>query len=243
MPDLKKSSGFRYVTDTKFERETRGSRPRPHIKSGATFKRFPEAETIILPRSLPKESDSLWDLLQRRRSRRRFSGKLISLQELASLLWAAQGITAQAGMHFLRTSPSAGALYPIETYVAAERVDGVAKGIYHFNVAEFQLEQIRPSESIGKEVAHAALDQAFIATAAATFIWSAVFRRNMSKYGDRGGRYIFMDAAHICQNVLLAAEGLGLAACPVAAFYDNELNNLLNLDGDEESVLYLAVAG
>lgn len=243
MPDLKRSSGFRYVADTKFKRETLGSRARPHIKSGATFKRFPEAKNLILPRTWPEESDSLWNLLQRRRSRRKFSDKPVSLQELARLLWAAQGITARAGTHFLRTSPSAGALYPIETYVAAERVDGVAKGIYHFNVAEFQLEQIRTSESIGEEVAHAALDQTFIAAGAATFIWSAVFRRNMSKYGNRGGRYLFMDAAHICQNLLLAAESLGLAACPVAAFYDDELNDMLDLDGDEESVLYLAVTG
>ena len=95
----------------------------------------------------------------------------------------------------------------------------------------------------GKEVARAALDQGFIAKGAATFIWSAVFRRNMSKYGNRGGRYMLMDVAHICQNLLLAAEHLGLAACPVAAFYDDELNALLHVDGQEESALYLAVVG
>jgi SagB-type dehydrogenase family enzyme len=95
----------------------------------------------------------------------------------------------------------------------------------------------------GKDVARAALNQEFIAKGTVTFIWSAVFRRNMSKYGNRGVRYILMDVAHICQNLLLGAEHLGLAACPVAAFYDDELNALLQVDGQEESVLYLAVVG
>ncbi len=89
----------------------------------------------------------------------------------------------------------------------------------------------------------AAIHQEFLARAAAVFCWSAVFRRNMSKYGDRGMRYICMDAGHICQNLLLAATALGRPACPVAAFFDDELNAILGVDGEEEGALYLAAVG
>ena len=99
------------------------------------------------------------------------------------------------------------------------------------------------AEFYGNKVAEAALGQSFMAKAGLVFIWSAILRRNMSKYGHRGLRYIFMDAGHICQNLLLAAEALGLGACPVAAFYDDELNTLLGLDGAEESVIYMAAVG
>jgi len=242
MPDLKKTSAHQYIQETKLDRETLFRKSRPEIESCGVYKTIPGARTIILPRSWPKDGDSLLDILQRRRSKRKFSTGTLSLTDLACLLWAMQGITAQAGNFFFRTSPSAGALYPIETYVVADKVEGVESGIYHFNVLDILLEEIRTDVS-GKEVAKAALDQGFIAKGAATFIWSAVFRRNMSKYGNRGGRYIFMDAAHICQNLLLAAEHLGLAACPVGAFYDDELNELLHLDGQEESALYLGVVG
>jgi SagB-type dehydrogenase family enzyme len=242
MPDLKKTSAHRYIQETKLDRETLFRRSRPEIQSCPVYKTMPEARTVILPRTWPKDGDSLLDILQQRRSKRKFPTGSLSLTDLACLLWAMQGITAQAGNFFFRTSPSAGALYPIETYVVADKVEGVERGIYHFNVLDFLLEEIRTDIS-GHEVAKAALDQGFIAKGAATFIWSAVFRRNMSKYGNRGGRYIFMDAAHICQNLLLGAEHLGLAACPVGAFYDDELNGLLHLDSQEESVLYLGVVG
>ena len=92
-------------------------------------------------------------------------------------------------------------------------------------------------------MAQAALDQSFIGQAAAVFIWSAMLRRNMAKYGQRGLRYICMDAGHICQNLLLAAGALGRQSCPVAAIYDDELGDLLGLDGVEESVIYLAPVG
>jgi SagB-type dehydrogenase family enzyme len=242
MPDLKKTSAHRYIQETKLDRETLFRKYRPEIQSCAVYKTMPEARTVILPRSWTKNGDPLLDILQRRRSKRKFSAGPLTLSDLACLLWAMQGITAQARAFFFRTSPSAGALYPTETYVVTDKVEGVESGIYHFNALEFLLEEIRTDVS-GKEVARTALDQGFIAKGAATFIWSAVFRRNMSKYGNRGVRYIFMDAAHICQNLLLGAEHLGLAACPVGAFYDDELNGLLHLDGQEESVLYLAVVG
>jgi SagB-type dehydrogenase family enzyme len=95
----------------------------------------------------------------------------------------------------------------------------------------------------GKDAAHVCLDQDFIGQAAVTFFWTAIFRRSMAKYGERGLRYLFLDAGHICQNLLLAAESLSCGGCPVAAFYDQEANALLGLDGRNEAVIYAASIG
>ena len=243
MDDLSHSLGYKYCQETKFERDTIAFRKRPMIAPADSWKEYPDAAKFSLPKINFEEVESdLWQLLQKRRSLRKFSEKKMKPDDLSLLLWASQGITAQAGHFLLRAAPSAGALYPIETYLSVQNVDGIPSGLYHFHIREFQLEQLS-TKALGKEVAESALDQNFISQAGVTFIWSAVFRRNMSKYGHRGMRYICLDAGHICQNMLLAAEALGLAACPVAAFYDDELNNLLGLDSCEENVLYLAAVG
>ena len=241
MPDLQETLGFRYLHDTKFNRKTIREKERPHISPGTAFKEYAETKKIALPRIWPETEAGLEELLQKRRSGRQFSNSL-SLEDLAFLLWSMQGVTAQTGPYLLRTSPSAGALYPIETYLAVDRVDGVDAGLFHFDVKNFQLEQL-VGQSVSAIVSKGALDQGFVSKAAVTVIWSAVFRRNMVKYGHRGLRYIFLDCGHICQNLLLAAENLHLKSCPVAAFYDDELNDLLDLDGVEESVVYLTSVG
>ncbi len=112
MNDLAQSIGYQYLQSTKLDRQRSFKERRPVIKPGPTYKKFPEAKSISLPRTWPKTGDPIWELLQRRRSKREFSERKITLTELASLLWATQGITAQAGNFFFRTTPSAGALYP-----------------------------------------------------------------------------------------------------------------------------------
>ncbi|MBU0480460.1 MAG: SagB/ThcOx family dehydrogenase [Proteobacteria bacterium] len=242
MPELKKSISIRFLEETRHDRSEMNPADRPNIDRCGTFKTYPESEKIILPRISSTTCKNLWQSLQDRRSRRKFSDQALARKDLSLLLWAAQGITGQAGKYFFRTAPSGGALYPIETYLAINRVEGIAAGIYHFEPQEFLLEKLTSSPP-GPDLAAAALGQNFAATAAVTFIWSAVFRRTMSKYGHRGMRYILLDAGHICQNLLLAAEALELSACPMAAFFDREMNDLLHLDPDEESVIYMAAAG
>ena len=241
MDDLKQSLGYKYLQDTKFDPKSIRQIARLEIYPTEPFKKYPDTETVTLPTDWQKDS-SLQSVLQGRRSNRRYSDSPLSLQSLAMLLWASQGITGRAGSYFFRSAPSAGALYPIETYLAVNNVEAVDPGIYHFQVAEFCLEKLVAGYQ-GEKVAEAALAQNFLAKAGVVFIWSAVLRRNFAKYGHRGLRYVLMDGGHICQNMLLAAEALDLAACPVAAFYDDEMNRLLNLDGEEESVVYLASVG
>lgn len=158
------------------------------------------------------------------------------------MLWASQGITGTAGKFTFRTTPSAGALYPIETYISVQRVENLEPGIYHFNVKDFELELVRP-ENCGEDLALSALNQQLISNAAVVFIWSSVFRRNISKYGERGLRYICLDAGHICQNLLMSAEANGCGGCAVAAFFDDEVNEIIGIDGVEESAIYMAGVG
>jgi SagB-type dehydrogenase family enzyme len=214
----------------KFDRNTIFSRQKPHVNQAPSFKEYVGKEKIMLHPEPEKWIGNIWKLLQQRRSERKYGNRVMNKNDLSLLLWACQGVTAQTGQHLLRTAPSAGALYPVETYVAIENVEEINPGLFHYGVRDRSLARLSDSPP-GKQVAGAALDQGFLGGASVVFIWSAIMRRTISKYGHRGMRYIFMDAGHICQNLLLAAEALGFAACPVAAFYDEECNDLIGLDG------------
>jgi SagB-type dehydrogenase family enzyme len=241
--DLQHSAGITFLRQTQLQRDTIRSAARPFYGTVPSFKNYPLATKTTLPRTSWNLSEArIMKLLQRRRSVRRYGTEPITLEDLAVILWAIQGVTAQAGNHLLRTSPSAGALYPIETYISIQRVASLAPGLYHFDVQSFQLELLTPGYQ-GDKIAEAFLGQSFLDHAAICLIWSAVTRRSMGKYGDRAVRYLLLDAAHICQNALLAAEALDFGACPVAAFYDQEVNRLLGIDGIEEVALYGAAIG
>jgi len=242
MDDHKKNRGIQYILETSFNRSTIQQIKRHEIVEVAPFKKYPKAEKLELPRKWDLEEARIIPLLQNRRSLRKYSSTPASIHDLAFMLWASQGITAQAGKYFFRTSPSGGALYPIETYLSIHSINNVQAGLYHFDPELFQLERLTEN-SMADDIAKGCLNQKFVGLSAVTFIWSGVFYRNMNKYGDRGLRYILLDAGHICQNVLMAAEAVGCGGCPVAAFFDDELNSILNIDGDEESVLYLASIG
>lgn len=241
MPDYLASLGFVFLEQTKLSRKGPLSREREVIAPASAFKEYPEAQRLKLsrPHFVPAP---LWEALAKRRSIRKYQNTPLSLEDLSLLLFAAQGITAKFRSYFLRTAPSAGALYPIETYLCVNNVDDLPSGLYHLEVRSFSLELLS-SGNFGKALAEACLGQNSCAQAPVVMVWSAVARRTMSKYGSRGMRYIFMDVAHICQNVLLAAAALGLGACPIGAFFDEEVNALFGLDGQEESVIYLATVG
>jgi len=241
MPELKQALGWQYLQETKFDRGKILAMDRPNIAPGALYKVYADTERIELPEPDALEA-RLGDVLASRRSKRRFSREPLRLQDLSTLLWASQGPSGRMGRMPLRTAPSAGALYPIETYLAVRNVEGLSAGLYHWNLRDSVLELLAAGD-FGEPLARGCIGQSFMGQAAAGFCWSALFRRNMSKYGHRGLRYILMDAGHVCQNLLLAAEALDLAACPVAALLDDELNSLFGLDGQEESVVYCTAVG
>lgn len=211
-------------------------------KKPETYKNYLKNRTVRLSNNFPEQSLPLLPLLKRRRSIRSFSERPIQLADLAFLLWASTGIQRKTKDFEFRTCPSAGALYPIETYVVVNNVDSLEKGIYHYNVRNHSLEELKISD-LAKTTAHAALEQDMCAQAPVVFIWTAVFERSKWKYADRAYRYIYLDAGHIAQNLALSAISIGMGTCQVAAFYDDEINEIPGVDGTEESAIYLSVAG
>lgn len=197
---------------------------------------------VQLPSPAVRGGAEFWNTIQARRSVRRYGSRPLALAELSQLLWAAQGVTGEREGYRFRAAPSAGALYPVETYLCVNNVQSVEQGIYHYEVAEHALAQIESGDR-GGDVAAAALDQRLCADAPVTFIWTAVVGRSGQKYAQRAYRYIYLDAGHIAQNIALAAVALGLGSCQIAALFDDELNALLHVDGREETAIYMTTVG
>ncbi len=242
MAKYKQGLAFRYVQGTKYHRDRPLMDDLGSIPSPSSFKNYPDVDRIQLPEPDLAQPADLWQCLARRRSERNTTPDPLSQDELARLMWAAQGVTARAGMHLLRTAPSAGALYPFETYLYVDKVEDVPQGLYHFNVADFALDLIQGG-NFNQLLTAAGLGQPAVSRAAVVIIWTAIMLRCMTKYRERAMRYIPMDLGHVCQNVQLAAIAMGCGSCPIGAFYDDDINELLGVDGQEETVLYLITVG
>jgi len=233
-------SGDIFQRKTKYCRGRMGRIERPPRPD--TCKEYPGCERIALPKLTAPDAGSLHDALSRRRSVRRFGPTPLTAEHLSYLLWASTGIShRQAGYEF-RTAPSAGALYPVETYLSVHNADRIQQGIYHYAIADHALELLKAGD-FSVDVARAALDQRMCLEAAVVFIWTAVFARSKWKYGQRAYRYVYLDAGHIAENLALAVTGLGLAGCHIAAIYDDEANGIIDVDGTEESVIYMTAVG
>jgi SagB-type dehydrogenase family enzyme len=175
---------------------------------------------------------SLEEALRRRRSVREFSARTLTEREIAQLLWAAQGVTDPAGY---RTSPSAGALYPLEIYVA------IAAGLFRYEPALHRLIQLS-REDLRPGMERAALSQEAVGAAAAAIVIAAEPARTAAHYGPvRGRRYVLLEAGHAGQNVLLQATALGLGAVPVGAFDDRAVESVLQLPESQEALYVIAV--
>lgn len=194
-------------------------------------------DSVRLPEPETTGAHPLEALLRQRRCVRAYREAALVQAELGQLLWAAQGITDRQG---LRTAPSAGALYPLEIYIAAGRIDGLRAGLYHYRPAGHRLERLLDRDLRGA-IARAALGQDWIGEAAAVVIFTAVAARTAHKYGRRAGRYVHIEVGHAAQNLFLQAQALGLATVVVGAFHDDELAGLLGLPRAVEPLLLMPV--
>ena len=235
-------SGEAFQKETKYRRGHLAGRRLDWSTMPETYKRYAAAPRVELDPPDTQGGMPLWSALQHRRSVRGFSGEPVTKPELSQLLWAMQGITRITQNFAFRTAPSAGGLYPIETYVVVHEMQGLAPGIYHYAVETHALEQLQAGD-FRAQSARAAMDQRMCATADVVFVWTAVFARSIWKYGQRAYRYIYLDAGHTAQNLALAAVSLGLGSCQIAALYDDEVNQLVGVDGESESVLYMSDCG
>ncbi|OHB72893.1 MAG: hypothetical protein A2Z25_03210 [Planctomycetes bacterium RBG_16_55_9] len=206
------------------------------------YKEYAEAPKVELPLFEPPRAMSLYQAIRQRKSIREFQPKSISIGQLSYLLWASTGIQRVEDGYEFRTAPSAGALYPIETYVVANSVRTLEAGLYHYAIRTHQLEQLKQGD-LRNQVAAAALGQGMCAAASAVFVWSAIFERCKWKYGQRAYRYVYLDAGHVAENLALAATSLNLGTCEIGALYDDQANAILGADGVDESVICMAVIG
>jgi SagB-type dehydrogenase family enzyme len=192
-----------------------------------------DAVTIVdLPAPRTDGSFSLEEVLGERRSVRAFTGEALELAELGQLLWATQGITAEWGG---RTAPSAGALYPLEVYVATP------DGLYHYLPEGHRAERLSGAD-LRAELADAAYEQTAVRDAPAVFAIAGVYERTAVRYGERAERYVHLEAGHAAQNLLLQAVALGLGGVPVGAFTDDTVTRVLGLPSDQ-APLYLVPVG
>lgn len=189
-------------------------------------------EEIPLPKPAQRGEVSLEEALTRRRSIREFTEEGVTLAEISQLLWAGQGITDPRGF---RTAPSAGALYPLEVYVAT------GEGVHHYLPQGHRLTMLSPEDRrLG--LWEAGLEQGALREASVIIVVVAIYARTEGKYGPRAERYVRLEAGHAAQNILLQATALDLGAVPIGAFYDQKVQEVLALPSDHEP-LYLIPVG
>jgi len=204
----------------------KGEAVKPDLDRGVS------AERVTLPVAAHSGRMSLEETLVRRRSVREFAAKPLTDQQLAQLLWAIQGVTHPEG---LRTAPSAGALYPLEVYVAT------ASGFFRYDPRRHELQR-RSDRDFRRDLYRASLEQESVRQAPAVFVLAAVYERTALKYGPvRSPRYVHLEAGHAAQNLLLQAVALGLGGVPIGAFYDAEVQRVCSLPAREQPIYLLPV--
>lgn len=181
---------------------------------------------------------SVEQALRQRRSVRDYLEKPLSLENISLLLWAAQGITSERGF---RTTPSAGALYPLTMYLVAGRVEGLEPGIYRYDPFKNKLYLISAGDH-REEITQAALWQESLRMGSAILVISAVYEITTQRYGERGIHYVHMEAGHASQNVYLMAEALGLGTVTIGAFHDMRIHEIFSMM-ENETPLYLMPIG
>jgi len=189
----------------------------------------------------PTNGLGVFDALRVRRSVRSFREDSIPLKHFAALLWAGQGTVGARRGIVRRTTPSAGATYPLFLYAVVGRggVEGLEPGVYEYVPEEHEVVLVKRGD-VRRELYKAALSQGWVRDAPLSIIIAADFHRTTSVYGARGIRYVYIEAGHSSQNIYLAAASLGLGTVAVAAFYDDEVKRVLGIQRDP---LYIMPVG
>lgn len=244
--EIMESIGQQFVNQTKHSNlgpsDQSCGRPQPPIQLD-----FDKTQPIIKlpdPSGLVTELAGVQKTIEQRKSIRNYSKLPLTMEQLSYLLWCTQGVKAVfQGTTTIRNVPSAGARHAFETYLLINKVDGITPGLYRFLALENSLICISLDHDIADKVTKVCLNQNFVKSSAVTFLWIAVPYRMNWRYGERGYRYLYLDAGHVCQNLYISAESIHCGTCAIAAYSDDELNQLLGLDGENQFVIYLATVG
>jgi SagB-type dehydrogenase family enzyme len=219
--------------------------PNPDYSVPRQMKEYPAAQRYALPGPAPLAL-ATGEAIARRRSCRSFAEQPLSLAALATLLRNAYGLGesyAHGGQAmFDRPVPSGGGCYPLELYVLVQRVEGIPAGIFHYATAHHALEALGPLPE-AKELDALFLGQPWVATAQVVVIVTAVSARLLYRYGDRGYRYLLIEAGHVGQNLALVATASGLGSLSLGGFFDDDVALMLGLDAGFELPLYGVALG
>jgi SagB-type dehydrogenase family enzyme len=201
--------------------------------------------SLISPDNLSVAKKPLIDLLQSRKSRRRYSIESLSFEDLSFLLWSTQGVhrTLRNGYCSIRTVPSAGARHPFETYLIVNRVRDIKPGLYRYLALSHRLYRVSdlPNQI---NLIEACRGQTWVAMAAVVFVWTVIPYRTEWRYTEViSPKIIALDAGHVCQNLYLACEAIGAGTCAIGAYSQTKIDDLINVDGKEEFTIYLAPVG
>ena len=207
------------------------------------------AEQTVIPLPGPEVCAPGHDIgliraIEHRQSRRDFSQVPLQLGELALLLWATQGV--REVVHdavALRTVPSAGCRHAFETYLCVLNVDELSPGIYRYLPLEHGLVLEHKRDFLAYDITEAALHQSFCGRAGVVFVWTTLPMRMEWRYGLAAHRVILIDAGHVCQNLYLACEAIGAGTCAIAAYDQDRIDALLQVDGQDEFTIYMAAVG
>jgi SagB-type dehydrogenase family enzyme len=215
-----------------------------HDRQPLRFRTYPGAQRIALPGRDFVVGAPLGEVLERRRSIRDYALRPLPLATLGRLLHASYGVKGERDLGepmYERAAPSAGGLYPLEVYVATQSVEGLDDGIHHYDPLAHELELRRPGLA-QPGLVHLTLEQEMVRAANLVVVITAIPERTMWKYGQRGYRYVWLDAGHLGQNLYLVATALGLGPVGIGGFFDADLNALLDLPAGEEA-FYLVCIG
>ncbi len=209
-----------------------------YMLSGPGEPQIPVKARVKLPEPVRMDMP-LSEALEKRRSIRKYRPEPLTLRELSTVLWAAQGITDPRGF---RTAPSAGALYPLRVFVVVKNVKGLEPGIYVYDPKTHTLGLVKRGD-FHLQLQRACLDQEWVGQAAVNLVIVGYERVLRPRYGDRSFRYMALEAGHVGQNVYLACTALGLGTVAVGAFHDEEVKRILGIRAEDAVPLYVFPIG
>jgi len=220
--------------------------PQPPLEK--EFNKKNEIIDLIPIEEIKIGNDNLLQNIGNRKSHRQYKDIPLTLEELSFLLWASQGVKNvyerdNKSYATLRTVPSAGARHPFETYILINNVTGLKEGLYRYLAIEHKLMFISALENQSEKIVDATLGQKFTGKAAAVFIWSCVAYRGEWRYNIAAHKAMLLDAGHICQNLYLACEGINAGTCAIAAYDQEKVDKIIDVDGENEFSVYLSPVG
>ena len=236
--ELLKSYEWTYFDE--FGSDQQKGLPRPDLQK--PIPPNPVLVDLISPNQFSVGRTPTIEVIRERISHRSFTRESLTLEELSFLLWATQGVrdkvTEDGITYIMRNVPSGGNRHPIETYLSIHRVEGIQPGLYRY----LPIEQVNQG-SLNQNSQSQGEPYYFIKEAAVVFIWTAIPYRSEWRYHKAAAKLIALDAGHICQNLYIASGAIGAGTCAVGAFDQTKMNELLELDGDDEFVIYMAPVG